>query len=138
MTLLKATEAPLSQTYSLALLDLDGVVYRGKDPVAFASESIRQAEHLGMTIEYTTNNSSRMQSVVADQLRGFGLDVEPWQVITSSVVAARMVSKHVPQGAKVLVVGAEHLQDEVGKAGLTPVQYASDHPTAVIQGCKNY
>ena len=88
MTLLKATEAPLSQTYSLALLDLDGVVYRGKDPVAFASESIRQAEHLGMTIEYTTNNSSRMQSVVADQLRGFGLDVEPWQVITSSVVAA--------------------------------------------------
>ena len=134
MTLLKATEAPLSQTYSLALLDLDGVVYRGKDPVAFASESIRQAEHIGMTIEYTTNNSSRMQSVVADQLRGFGLDVEPWQVITSSVVAARMVSKHVPQGAKVLVVGAEHLQDEVGKAGLTPVQYASDHPTAVIQG----
>lgn len=77
MTLLKATEAPLSQTYSLALLDLDGVVYRGKDPVAFASESIRQAEHLGMTIEYTTNNSSRMQSAVADQLRGFGLDVEP-------------------------------------------------------------
>ena len=63
--------------------------------MAFASESIRQAEHLGMTIEYTTNNSSRMQSVVADQLRGFGLDVEPWQVITSSVVAARMVSKHV-------------------------------------------
>lgn len=45
-----------------------------------------------------------------------------------------MVFKHVPQGAKVLVVGAEHLQDEVGKAGLTPVQYASDHPTAVIQG----
>lgn len=134
MTLLKATEAPLSQTYSLALLDLDGVVYRGKDPVAFASESIRQAEHLGMTIEYTTNNSSRMQSAVADQLRGFDWTWSPGEVITSSVVAARMVFKHVPQGAKVLVVGAEHLQDEVGKAGLTPVQYASDHPTAVIQG----
>ena len=53
-----------------------------------AADSIRAAEAAGMTIEYTTNNSSRFQHVVADQLKGFGLDVEPWQVITSSVVAA--------------------------------------------------
>lgn len=134
MTLREATEQPLSERYALALLDLDGVVYRGKDPVAFASSSIMQAQRLGMTIEYTTNNSSRMQSVVADQLRGFGLDVEPWQVITSSVVAARMVARHVPEGAAVLVVGAEHLRDEVSKQSLVPVDYASDHPVAVIQG----
>lgn len=134
MTLRKAAEQTLSEQYALALLDLDGVVYRGKDPVAFASSSIMQAQRLGMTIEYTTNNSSRMQSVVADQLRGLGLDVEPWQIITSSVVAARMVARHVPEGAAVLVVGAEHLRDEVSKQSLVPVDYASDHPVAVIQG----
>ena len=76
---LKGTDRPLAEAYQLALLDLDGVVYRGKNPVEYAADSIRAAEAAGMTIEYTTNNSSRFQHVVADQLKGFGLDVEPWQ-----------------------------------------------------------
>ena len=131
---LKGTDRPLAEAYRLALLDLDGVVYRGKNPVEYAAESIRAAEHAGMTIEYTTNNSSRFQHVVAEQLRGFGLDVEPWQVITSSVVAARMVAKAVPAGSIVLVVGAEHLREEVERAGLVVTDDPQSGPAAVIQG----
>ena len=131
---LKGTDRPLAEAYELALLDLDGVVYRGKNPVEYAADSIRAAERAGMTIEYTTNNSSRFQHVVADQLKGFGLDVEPWQVITSSVVAARMVAKAVPAGAKVQVLGAEHLREEARRNGLTIVDGPEDHPDAVIQG----
>ncbi|KAA8815875.1 HAD-IIA family hydrolase [Bifidobacterium callitrichos] len=132
--LLKGTTKPLAEAYQLALLDLDGVVYRGKNPVEHAADSIRAAERAGMTIEYTTNNSSRFQRVVAEQLRGFDLDVEPWQVITSSVVAARMVAKAVPAGSTVLVVGAEHLREEVTRAGLVVTDDPQAHPTAVIQG----
>lgn len=132
--MLKGTDAPLAQRYSLALLDLDGVVYKGKLPIGHASESIRDAESRGMAIEYTTNNSSRMQAVVADQLRGFGLDVEPRQVITSSVVAARMVAKAVGKGAKVAVLGADHLREEIAKAGLEIVEYPEDGPVAAVQG----
>ena len=80
--MLKSTDRPISQTYRLALLDLDGVVYRGKNPVEHAADSIRAAQRAGMQVEYTTNNSSRFQRVVAEQLRGFGLDVEPRQVST--------------------------------------------------------
>ena len=105
--MLKSTNQPLSEAYKLALLDLDGVVYRGKNPVEHAAENIRKAESSGMTVEYTTNNSSRLQVVVADQLKGFDLEVEPWQVITSSVVAARMVARAVPEGSKVFVLGAQ-------------------------------
>lgn len=132
--MLKSTDKPIAETYRLALLDLDGVVYRGKNPVEYAAESIRQAESVGMSIEYTTNNSSRFQRVVADQLRGFDLNVEPHQVITSSVVAARMVARHVPAGAKVLVLGAQYLREEVARQGLVVVDGAADDPAAVIQG----
>ena len=132
--MLKSTDRPISQMYRLALLDLDGVVYRGKNPVEHAADSIRAAQRAGMQVEYTTNNSSRFQRVVAEQLRGFGLDVEPRQVITSSVVAARMVARHVPAGARILVLGAEHLREEVAGQGLTVVDYAEDTPEAVIQG----
>lgn len=132
--MIKSTDRPIAESYRLALLDLDGVVYRGKNPVEHAAESIRAAEARGMGIEYTTNNSSRFQRVVADQLRGFDLDVEPHQVITSSVVAARMVARHVPAGAKVLVLGADHLREEVSRQGLVVVDAAADDPVAVIQG----
>ncbi|WP_419496935.1 HAD-IIA family hydrolase [Bifidobacterium pullorum] len=131
---LRGSDRPLAEAYALALLDLDGVVYRGKNPVDHASDAIRNAERMGMAIEYTTNNSSRFQSVVADQLIGFGLSVEPRQVITSSVVAARMVARAVPHGAKVLVVGAEHLREEIARQGLEIVERAEDDPAAVVQG----
>lgn len=132
--MLKGIDEAVQTTYRLALLDLDGVVYRGKEPVAYSAESITAAEQAGMTVEYTTNNSSRLQATVAQQLQGFGLTVEPWQVITSSVVAARMVAREVPNGAKILVIGAEHLRQEVAGRGLTVVDDAKDEPAAVIQG----
>lgn len=40
--MLKSTNHPLSEAYKLALLDLDGVVYRGKNPVEHAAENIRK------------------------------------------------------------------------------------------------
>lgn len=131
--MLKSTNEPLSETYTLALLDLDGVVYKGKLPIEHATPSIIDAQQRGMVIEYTTNNSSRMQSVVADQLQGFGLDVKPHQVITSSVVAARMVARAVGAGASVYVLGAEHLRDEITRAGLT-ITEDFEHASAAIQG----
>ncbi len=71
--IIHGSERPLSQAYQLALLDLDGVVYRGADPVENAAAGIDQAKDLGMKIAYTTNNPSRFPSVVADQIRSFGL-----------------------------------------------------------------
>ena len=133
--MLKSTTRPLSEAYQLALLDLDGVVYRGKNPVEHAAESIRKSEGLGMTVEYTTNNSSRLQSVVADQLKGFDLEVEPWQVITSSVVAARMVARHVPAGARILVLGAEHLPSRVLKWLIPPKTSRSRPSKAGTRTC---
>lgn len=131
---LRTSTATLAQQYGLGLLDLDGVVYRGKNPVEHAAEAITAAQEARMFVSYTTNNSSRYQQVVADQLASFGLTVVARQIITSSVVAARMVAHHLPKGSKVLVVGADHLRDEVSKVGLVPVDSASDKPDAVLQG----
>jgi HAD superfamily hydrolase (TIGR01450 family) len=131
---LKSSGTSLAEKYGLGLLDLDGVVYRGKNPVEHAAQAITAAQEAGMFVSYTTNNSSRYQQVVADQLAGFGVEVSAQQIITSSVVGARMVAHHLPQGSTVLAVGSEHLRDEVRKAGLTLVESAADRPDAVLQG----
>ncbi|AKV55398.1 haloacid dehalogenase-like hydrolase [Bifidobacterium actinocoloniiforme DSM 22766] len=130
---LKGTDLPLSQTYRLALLDLDGVVYRGADPVEHAAQGIKAAVQAGMAMAYTTNNPSRYPSVVADQLRGFGLALSDDQVITSGIVGARMLRKHLPAGAKVLVIGGDHLRDEIRANGMRIADSSDDDPQAVIQ-----
>ena len=40
--MLKSTNQPLSEAYLLALLDLDGVVYRGKNRWNMRAENIRK------------------------------------------------------------------------------------------------
>ena len=130
---LKGTDDAPAKTYRLALLDLDGVVYRGADPVEHAAEGIDRAQTLGMRMAYTTNNASRFPHVVADQLRGFGLTLDDGQVITSAVVAARMLRRHLQEGARVLVIGSDHLRDQIRLNGMVPVNKAADKPEAVIQ-----
>lgn len=131
---LKASRGPLSRQYQLCLLDLDGVIYRGKDPVEHAADAVTQAAQEGMVITYTTNNPSRRPAVVAAQIAGFGLECRPEQVITSAIVAARMLAVKVERGSKVLVVGGEHLREEVHGQGFEVVGRASENPQAVIMG----
>lgn len=131
---LLSSQKPLCEQYQLALLDLDGVIYRGKNPVEFAAQSVSKAADAGMTITYTTNNPSRFPQVVAAQIKGFGLECRPQQVITSAIVAARMLSQRIPHGSKVLVVGGEHLKSEVHGQGFEVVDSAKDHPAAVLMG----
>lgn len=63
---LKSTGRPSAEVYQLALLDLDGVVYRSRNLVKYTADSIRVAGTTGMIIEYTMNNSLHFQHVMAD------------------------------------------------------------------------
>ena len=132
-TIIKGTQEPLSSRYSLALLDLDGVVYRGAHSVENAAEGIRKAENAGMHIAYTTNNPSRYPAQVAEQIRSFGIGLEDSDIITSAMVSAHMLKEALGQGGTVLVVGKDHLKDELRKAGLEVCSRAADRPQAVIQ-----
>lgn len=115
------------------LLDLDGVVYRGKQPVAGAVESIRRAKEIGKKVGYITNNAARTPEQIAQQLVDFGIDVLPTEIIGSAEAAAKLLGSKF-SGGKVLVVGGEGLRAEAIKQGFEVVDSASDQPIAVLQG----
>ena len=129
-----AVVARLIDRFDSVLFDLDGVVYLGARAVPHAIESINQLQSEGKVIGYVTNNSSRKPEAIADQLCGFGLSVEPEQVIGSARAGARMLVERVSPGARVLVVGGEGLRFEVEQLGFEVVSKADDNPAAVIQG----
>ena len=53
------TDTPLYAKYDVALLDLDGVVYIGGQPIPGAPEALQKAKREGMRLAYVTNNASR-------------------------------------------------------------------------------
>ena len=124
----------LIDSFDSLLLDLDGVVYRGKKAIAGAVESITKAQRLGKSVGYITNNASRTPSQIAMQLRELEISVEDHQIIGSARAAAKLLASKIPTGSKVLVVGGEGLRTEVEALGFSLVASSEELPSAVIQG----
>ncbi len=131
---LEASAVPLAQAYDLALVDLDGVAYRGPVAIPHAPESLAAARAAGMAIAFITNNASREPGTVADQLNALGIAATPDEVLTSAQAAAALLATEVGAGAPVLVVGGPGLVTAVREAGFRLVAAADDAPAAVVQG----
>ncbi|ROS30367.1 HAD-IIA family hydrolase [Cellulomonas sp. PhB150] len=125
---------PLVDRYDLALVDLDGVAYKGHEPIVHASDSLTAARARGMRLVFVTNNASREPGSVADQLTGLGIATEPAEVMTAAQAAAQLLRTRLAEGSKVLVVGGAGLITAVREAGYVVVSSADDEPDAVAQG----
>ncbi|HEU0041971.1 MAG TPA: HAD family hydrolase, partial [Jiangellaceae bacterium] len=118
----------LAHSYDVALLDLDGVVYVGADPVAHAPESLRAARAAGMHLAFVTNNAARTPGAVAGHLTSIGVAASPDEVVTSAQAAARVLDELLPAGSRVLVVGGDGLVAALVERGLIPVASADADP----------
>jgi glycerol-1-phosphatase len=128
------SDGPLAQRYDVALLDLDGVVYLGADPVPGAPQALAAARSHGMRLTFVTNNAARTPEMVAAHLTRLGVPAARGDVVTSSQAAAHYLAERLTPGAKILVVGGDGLREAVRERGLTPVATADDDPAAVVQG----
>ncbi len=120
--------------YDAVLLDLDGTVIRGAEPVPEAPDVVNELRQAGHAVLFITNNASRAPDEVAEHLTALGVRTAREDVLTSGQAAATMLAAQLPAGAAVLVVGSEALVAAVRSAGLWPVAAASEQPVAVVQG----
>jgi glycerol-1-phosphatase len=131
---MRGSDRPLSETYDVALLDLDGVVYVGHRPVPGAADALAKARAAGQRLAFVTNNASRTPGAVAALLGEVGVPATAADVVTSSQAAARLLAERLPAGSPVLVVGGTALRQAVRAAGLRPVSTRAERPLAVVQG----
>lgn len=121
----------LADVHDCLLLDLDGTLFRGKEPTEGAVQSLDSAPGRKF---FVTNNAARSAEAVADHLRDLGFTVDVEDVATAGQSAAHLLASQLPAGSKVLVVGTQALADEVAANGLSPVHKFADDPAAVVQG----
>jgi glycerol 3-phosphatase-2 len=120
--------------YDLVILDLDGVIYLGDQPVAGAVAAMAKLREHGVPLAYATNNASRRATDVASLLTSLGVAATADEVVTSAQASAAVLAERLPAASAVLVVGAQALADEITDVGLRPVRSAADEPAAVVQG----
>jgi 4-nitrophenyl phosphatase len=100
------------------LIDLDGVVYTGREPIAGAAEFLALASQRNFPFLLVTNNSTTSPQNVAGRLKGMRIEVTPEQVLTSGQAAMAYVRSQSKPGARVQVVGEAGLRQAAEEEGL--------------------
>ena len=121
----------LAEAHDALLVDLDGTLIRGTEPIPGAADALERA---GLPVVYVTNNASRSPEDTAAHLRELGFTTRPDEVMTSAQAAVVMLRDHVAPGSRVLVVGHDSFRELAREGGYDVVLSADDRPDAVLQG----
>ncbi|HEX5590649.1 MAG TPA: HAD-IIA family hydrolase [Candidatus Limnocylindrales bacterium] len=134
----------------LLLVDLDGVVYRGADPVPGVAALLAERAAAGDDVVYVTNNSMHYRADYVTRLAGMGAPVTADRVVSAPRATALYLAEREPGVRRVLAVGASGLDRELRDVGLDVVGAAhaaermakegidgwtaAGHPDAVVVG----
>jgi 4-nitrophenyl phosphatase len=99
------------------ILDMDGVIWRADTPIGDLASIFNRIRARGLKFVFATNNSTKTSEQYVARLREFGVDVEPWQVVTSSQAAAHAMAKRFPPGTRVFMIGEDGLRIPLEEEG---------------------
>jgi HAD superfamily hydrolase (TIGR01450 family) len=133
----------------LLLVDLDGTVWRGAEPIPGVAALLTARVAGGDTVVYVTNNSMHHRAAYVARLRAAGAPVTLETIVTSARASALHVAAMTPRVERVLVIGSEGLVAELREVGVhvttageagpvyragTDALAAAGHPQAVVAG----
>ncbi|MFB6157557.1 MAG: HAD-IIA family hydrolase [Haloferacaceae archaeon] len=108
-----------------AVIDVDGTVVRGTDPLPGAREGLAALDDAGVARLFVSNNPTKAPPAYSDRLRTAGFDVAPEKVITSGTTTVAYLRERHPDG-RVFLVGERGLRSQLTAAGLA----VTDDPEA--------
>ncbi|KIL46439.1 HAD family hydrolase [Jeotgalibacillus alimentarius] len=118
------------KAYKGYLIDLDGTMYRGTEPIPEAVDFVKKLKDNGIPYLFVTNNSSKTQEQVAAHLQNFDVPAEPEQVFTTSLATASVISREMP-GGSAYVIGGDGIRQALTEKGIT---IREENPDYVVVG----
>lgn len=104
------------QEYQNYLMDMDGVLVRGRTPIPGASEFINRLNDAGTPYLVLTNNPLYTPGDLAHRLQSEGLQVPAERIFTSALAAAAFLDSQRPNG-KAFVIGESGLTKAIHDVG---------------------
>ncbi|AUB51904.1 MULTISPECIES: TIGR01457 family HAD-type hydrolase [Enterococcus] len=121
--------------YKGYLIDLDGTIYRGTEPIPAGKRFVEQLQENGTPFLFVTNNTTKTPGTVAQRLATeFDIHVSPETIYTASLATIDFM-KSDAKGNKVYVIGEAGLTDLILEAGFV---WEEEHPDYVVVGLDNH
>lgn len=99
----------MSLAFESIVLDVDGTLVRGDDPIPGAPAAVDRLRAVGLDLLLFSNNPTREPAAYVEWLGGMGFDIGADEVVTSGVVTAEYLADTHPDAA-VYVVGEPGLR----------------------------
>jgi HAD superfamily hydrolase (TIGR01450 family) len=130
----------LADRFDGFLIDLDGVVWIGREPVPGSVEALQALLEAGKRLVFVTNNPGRLPSAYAERLRDLGVEVGEEQIVTAGVVVARLAGEATGPGGSAFVIGAAALKEMVAATGarLLEGEEAQRADVVVVSGHRGF
>ena len=117
------------------LLDMDGVIWRGYEPILDIKELFDRIEQLGCQAFCITNNATETVEGYLKKLKKFNVDLDPTQMLTSAEATVWYLSENIPPGGSIYVIGEEGLKETIARKGFNVTTLAeSEEVDAVVVG----
>ena len=130
----------LADRFDGLLIDLDGVVWIGREPVPGSPEALQALLAAGKRIVFVTNNPGRPPAAYAERLGELGVEVGAEQIVTAGMVAARLAGEAAGVGGTAFVIGAPALKEMVAATGARVLEgeEAWDASVVVVSGHRGF
>ncbi len=110
------------------LLDMDGTIYMGANPIPGAAEFIQALRDTDRKFLFFTNNPTKDAAQYSEKLSAMGIDAEPEDILTSGAATARYLMKATAY-RRAFVLGNDSFEAELTRAGMTVVD---ENPDVVV------
>lgn len=116
------------------LIDLDGTLYRGDEPVEYAADFIDYLNHNGRKYLLTTNCPLHSPAEIVAKLKAMGITTAADKIITSALACRDYLLEHYP-GKKVYVIGSRSFKELLAQSD---IQLTNGYSDAVVIGYDQY
>jgi len=114
----------VSQAIQALLLDLDGVLYVGKEAIAGAPEAMQELERAGLPVAGVTNTTTRSRALLAEKLEAMGFSMAASQICTPAGLAVQRIGNQ---------KAALHVHPNLAE-DFAAVAVDDEHPDFVVMG----
>ena len=114
-----------------AVLDVDGTLVRGDDPIAGAPAGVERLHEAGIETRFVSNNPTKPPAAYVDRLGAAGYDVSAENVITAGSVTTAYLNEHHADDT-LYCIGESGLVDQFTDAGLTTTTDTDEADALVV------
>ncbi|MEA2458053.1 MAG: glycerol-phosphatase [Thermoleophilaceae bacterium] len=128
--------SPLLQRYDQVILDLDGCVWVGPEPLPGAADAIAALREAGKRVAFVTNDPRHAGEEFVRKLWGIGVQASLADVVTVGAAVQHLLAE-TRRGGTAFVIGTDAFRKHVAEAGVRIVNHtdlASRAETVIVAG----